>query len=178
MNKLASTWRMGHFVGIKEGTDEAYVGTEQGAMMARSVKRLPDAMRKSPETLLQVRGVPWKMMAETAGTGERSTVQIERPEPTEGLPAPVVPDPGGAVQSRQMYVTKAMVEKFAMTNGCTACMRVVIHGTTNVAHSAVCRARMQDRLQGDKSRADLAQDKREGASKRPVPLETTMSQGQ
>ena len=53
MNKLSNKWRSGHFLGIKEGTDEAYIGTEQGVMMARSVKRTPVETRKSPESLLQ-----------------------------------------------------------------------------------------------------------------------------
>ena len=146
MNKLSNKWRSGHFLGIKEGTDEAYIGTEQGVMMARSVKRTPEETRKSPESLLKVRGVHWKMAAETAGTGERSSVYLGEGEPQENLPDPVVPAQAAVPQVRRMYVTKAMVEKYGMTTGCTACLRVITHGTTNVTHADVCRGRMQERL--------------------------------
>ena len=67
-------------------------------------------------------------------------------EPQDNLPGPMVPAPAAIPQVRHMYVTKAMVEKYGMATGCTACLRAITHGTTNVIHSEVCRSRMQERL--------------------------------
>ena len=55
MNKLGNKWRTGHFLGIEEGSDDAYIGVEDGMVTrARSLKRMPEKMRKSGETLLKI----------------------------------------------------------------------------------------------------------------------------
>ena len=71
------------------------------------------------------------MAAETASTGERSSVYFGEGEPQDNLPDPVVPAPDPIPQVRRMYATKAMVEKYGMTTGCAACLRIITHGATN-----------------------------------------------
>eukprot|EP00975_Prorocentrum_lima_P018044 3805241-Prorocentrum_lima.AAC.1 len=52
---------MGCFIGVNEGTDEAWIGTETGeAVKARSVNRFPGTLQKDPELLLKLHGVPWR----------------------------------------------------------------------------------------------------------------------
>ncbi|CAK0857324.1 unnamed protein product [Prorocentrum cordatum] len=148
MNKLENKWRTGHFLGVQEGSDEAFVSDENGGVYrARSMKRLPEVMRKSPETILKVKGVPWNRTPEDV-PAPQVRVEVGRPDPPPDVPPVIETPPEPAVVRRRTYVTKAMIEKYGFTPGCRGCEALLIHGTTHVsgggvAHSDFCRARIE-----------------------------------
>ena len=179
-----TSWRTsgawGHFLGVREGTDDAFIGTEQGVMKARSVKRLPAAMRTSTATLEKVRGVPWRMTEDNVGAP--SSVQIERPEPPIDVPGAVEAEPDRVIAGRQMYVTKAMMEEYGATPGCNACWQVMLHGKAKVTHLEVCMSRIQGRLervQPKKRRVPEEYDihSEPDASAEPAPMEGQQAAG-
>ena len=148
LNKLENKWQLGHFLGIIEGTDEAYIGLETGEVIkARAVKRLPPNERVDPEGLKKIRGVPWKPRPgdeDVAGRLGRR-VDIERTRPEIRIPPQMEPRPEQG--PRRTYIRKTEVERHGPTPGCPACASVVAVGFTQVAHTEVCRARMEERMQ-------------------------------
>ena len=146
LNKLENKWEVGHFLGIIEGSDEAYIGLASGEVVkARALKRLPLEQRKDPEGLGKVKGVPWKPQPASI----EQEVQIERGvdigRAEVALPPPLEPKPEAG--AKRTYIRRVEVEKHGPTPGCPACASVIAVGFTQVAHSEVCRARMEERMQ-------------------------------
>ena len=52
------------------------------------------------------------------------------------------------VSARKTYVRKVDLERFGYTLGCVGCANLQAHGNTrNMAHTEVCRARVESKLQ-------------------------------
>ena len=114
MNKLADKWKEGHFLGIREVSGEALIGRDDtGAVVkARAIRRMPTAMRKSPETLLKIRGVPWRPSPNAEDREIKIAVDIERPAVEGDLP-PVLPTTARKKEasSRKLYITESDIDR-------------------------------------------------------------------
>ena len=73
LSKLAAKWRDGVFLGVKEGSDEMYVGTDEGVFKARSLRR--DGTKSSSRSSKAYRGCQyqdqrcWKSCQDSRWTG-------------------------------------------------------------------------------------------------------------
>ena len=59
MEKLNSRWEHGVFVGVKRKSGEVRIATEKGEETARSVRRIPEQLRWTLDSLRWVKYVPW-----------------------------------------------------------------------------------------------------------------------
>ena len=57
---MAVRWEEGVFLGCKATTGEKIIGTLDGVVRARTVRRRPEEERWNQDNLKWVRGVPWR----------------------------------------------------------------------------------------------------------------------
>ncbi|CAK0840370.1 unnamed protein product, partial [Prorocentrum cordatum] len=115
---LDQKWAHGVWVGKAPLTDEHLVLTVDGVKKARSVHRLPVDERYVKEELAKVKGLPWN------GTAS-------------DLKAPIVSQQDqGPSGHRRLYLTRAIVQKYGPTPGCSGCAGLG-------PHTEVCRARLE-----------------------------------
>ena len=60
MSKLDDKFLPGIFLGLTLKSDESLVGTPEGVVRARTIRRLPPAERGDKELLQAIRGTVWK----------------------------------------------------------------------------------------------------------------------
>eukprot|EP00972_Heterocapsa_arctica_P113436 16437113-Heterocapsa_arctica.AAC.1 len=64
MNKLENRYFEGFYLGMRKGSDEAYIGLAEGPVVkARAVKRLSLPEQRDGEGLKKIKGAPWKPSA-------------------------------------------------------------------------------------------------------------------
>ncbi len=139
-NKLV----LGVYVGHSERSGSLKVLTEDGAVTARSFKQLPAKDRFKIETLEKAKGLPWDMrQVGDGGIGRppRATGAEAQAGPPLASPPPVPDQVKGA--ARDFYITRPLVEEFGSTEGCKACLDIVLHGRTRFGHSTGCRNRFK-----------------------------------
>ena len=162
-NKLADKFREGHFLGIKEGTDEAFIGTPEGVVKTRTIKRMPTKQRKSGETLLAVRGVPWQ--PNPGGTSTKVEIEVQ----VDPIPVPAgvtVPDridveDAKVKLSRRNYIRQADLDEHGYTVGCPGC-DAIQNGTARRGHNGFC----SDRIESELSKTEDGQRRLEDAKRR------------
>jgi hypothetical protein len=184
---LDSGYREGFFFGIVEGTEEVYIGTENGVFRARSYRRMPEDMRSDSANFDKIRGTPWDPVpgghdadgasrcpaahdaaSSAEGTRDRHPAAQGQPEiqvhaepavPQDELPArPRGPD----ALPRQLYIRKAVeLEKYGYTDGCVGCTAAFLNETAK-PHTPECRARILEAMRraGDTQRIEDADRKR------------------
>ena len=59
-HKLDNRWSSGVWLGMRERTNESIIGTSEGCLKARSIKRRPEALRWEKTQWDNLQGVPWE----------------------------------------------------------------------------------------------------------------------
>lgn len=138
--------------------------TEDRAVTARSFKQLPASERFKQETLDKAKGLPWDMRQQGDGG-------VGRPPRASGAEAqagpPLAPPPPAPDQQkigpRDFYITRTVVNDYGPTDGCKACLEIVLNGKTRLGHSVACRnrfkAEMAETPEG-KHRLEVAEKRR------------------
>ena len=139
--KLEPRWRPGVWIGIDQRTNEAIIGTDQGTVKARSIRRRPSSSRWVKEEINKIRGSPRDPAQEPSPHHEASSAQDAAPPPQVHRPdvEPEVPPP------RQLYITKRDLTKYGYTVGCQGCIAME-HGRQRKPHSETCRKRIRDAM--------------------------------
>ena len=79
-SQLTSGYRHGFFVGVVDGSDEVYIGTEAGVVKSRSFQRLPEGAKSDKEGFLKIVGTPWNVTPSNPDDlPVRSAAMEERP---------------------------------------------------------------------------------------------------
>ena len=137
--RAEAKWERGIFLGTAHRSNEVYVSHEAKVVLARSIRRLPEAEAVDLTLLDQLRGSPWKMDPVEA-------VAI----PPGVMPAPVEvpppPAPPGDIKIPRTYIRKDIeLRKFGYTLGCPGC-EAAQAGLRARAHSEICRTRIEEEL--------------------------------
>ena len=61
LNKWNSMWGTGIFLGVKADSSEFFIGTSDGILKIRTIKRMPPSQRWILSSLELVRGTPWNI---------------------------------------------------------------------------------------------------------------------
>jgi hypothetical protein len=139
-NKLEPQWRDGVWLGVDARTDEVYVGTEEGVVRARDIRRRPADQRWSAEVLKKVKGVPW------SPCGRKDTdIPVFVDTGVEGIARPEAETDELEQAARNLYVTRALLKRFGYTRGCRGC-NALQYGTKQEVHSNDCRRRIAGKL--------------------------------
>ena len=149
---LGPKYHLGLFVGVKEG--EHIVLTDEGAMRAHSLRRLPEESRYDKDKVTQFRGTPW-----APKDGEReepipASVRHKLNEVTKVKASSVS-------ERRRVRLEKADFDKHGYTPGCLGCKHLQ-RGQPPRGHTEKCRKRVEAEITGTpegRFRVDNAYDK-------------------
>ena len=175
--KTEEKMKEGIFLGARFKSDEIIVGTENGVLKARTIKRLTEDKQWDRHFLRSFQGTPRQPDPKLVSDQIHASLR-ERAEPDHGQPAAVHGGPASAQQefplapevnqprpeaaARRMYVRKREIEKYGPTPGCQGC-KAIARGTS-ATHTEICRDRVKKlmaedeegrkRLKGDLERMD------------------------
>ena len=151
---LRSKWVFGTWLGVASRTNEHLVALADGGAVVRvrTVKKRPEDDRWSGDQIRKIIASP-----RAPNPGDKDQESAQPPRLTRAA------DPGGgcgmdlpdAVQDELQYrlvyrnfkITKQLVEKFGMTDGCKGCEGQIVG--VRRAHSAECRDRIEQAMAND-----------------------------
>ena len=164
-SRLMDRWFEGLCLGVQDRSDEVLIGTRDGVVKARTVRRLDDVQRRDASLVREMRGTPWEPVpgdpAEDAAVPV-AVVPLGQAAMVAELPLGVgVRAPGAA---RNLYVRRTDIDRFGATVGCPGCIALAVGGRS-ATHSAQCRARIAEALEGggDGQRVDEARRRKQAA---------------
>ena len=150
--KLESLWMEGIMVGYKANTGEFMVANSEGVSKTRNLRRRPVEERWVKEPVESLKFMPWKVRDQ--GPAAAAALRDQQHQPRveievdkslgEDIPLPSRAEP----VPRKVYLTKAILNKYGMTDGCVGCTNAAIGGT-GIAHSEECRKRIEKAMQED-----------------------------
>ncbi|CAK0830057.1 unnamed protein product [Prorocentrum cordatum] len=167
----------GLYLGPTLRTGEVYIGTELGVLRARTFKRLTVEQRADKDLLNSLVGKPWAP-APTDVEVDEVPVAIEIrapvPAPVASLGGPLAPIPEAGdlppralrvgrppAGPRAVYIRKDVeIAKCGLSPGCHGCA-AILNGARAQAHSAECRARIEQAMQDDEEAKQRLEDARE-----------------
>ena len=138
----------GIWMGLRQRTNEALIGTNRGVIRARTIRRMTDDARWDGMMLLKVRGTPRRqnprqdcdaIPVQIDNDGEsmvdirdEDNVDLEGDEKDGPIEVPIERNVPEAPVTRRMYVTRNMVDTYGATEGCPGCRAVTEGGKTKV----------------------------------------------
>ena len=159
MNKLAARWRDGIFLGLRDSSNEYFVGTREGVFKTRSIQLKPESQKHEVELLKAISGTPWQMVPGREATLMQPLPAIVQPmalEDAPRLPRPLVTEPA----PKQLYIRKAELLKHGFTPGCPRCDDAIANKASTALHSEPCRKRIEAAIAADpeaKARLEAAE---------------------
>ena len=146
-SKAEDRMESGIFVGFRMKSSEYILIANGEAITARTIRRKPVPERwTNPEEIINIPVWPWdrpghRQEAAVRPMGER---RDRNHEPDEALlPKP----PAEAGPSKRVYLKQSDFDAHGLTQGCPGC-RAMREGIRAQGHSVICRARMEELLQG------------------------------
>ena len=108
--RMNPRYQYGVWLGMRNNSEECFIGNADGVFRAREVRRLEPQDRWDTEAINNVIGVPWRM-TDGGWTVDRPEAQVD--------PNPIPPLPGARVQRER--ITKQDINEFGATIGCPGC---------------------------------------------------------
>ena len=164
MAKFDSLWSDGVFLGYRSASGEIIVGTKEGVVRTRTVKRKAEEERWTQNVLDMVGGVPW---APSAGDASAEVampdiiIPMQEPE-VEVVPARAAAE--GVATPRRLAIRVGDIHDHGATAGCKGCV-ATLRGARGVPHTEACRTRLTKAiLEG----GGTGRDRAEAANKREL----------
>ena len=181
MRKLRPRWEYGIFVGVRPTSNQVWIATADKTFAVRSIRRLPQEQRWSPDCVRWVRRTLWNRYKDDGGADG------ELPEEVKQEVAPELGPRGGAVYietrdkiPRDFYIRKTDAEKHGYTRGCAGCsswfrglgrqphseacrerFRGLMHAEAKVQHAAVKRKEFEERQLDKRRRKEEKKEKKD-----------------
>ena len=149
-SKAEARMKEGFWLGVQTRSDEAIIGTADGVIKSRTVRRRPADRRWDGEGLLQVRGEPRRpapgredeeILPEDPGTAPPRPEQEVAPRAWEPILRPEKNEAQDDKPPRSWYIREALTNKYGPTPGCPGC-RAKRDRTKAQTHSQACRTRI------------------------------------
>lgn len=163
-DKICDKLRDGTWLGTNERTEEHYIGTNNGVVKCRTIKRKPEGYQWNAQQLQEMKGsvrqpvpgvktdrVPIGIMDRTGKPVKQKSYSQSKTEHTAQKPATRLDAAPMALK-----IFQKDVDKYQPTPGCRACTEVITGRDENrqsikynVPHSQDCRARMTELMRQD-----------------------------
>ena len=143
--KFDSKWENGVWLGVLDGSGEKVVGTPEGCIKVRSIRRKPEQERWNHDFMTTLRGVPWEVVPGHPDRDIKSRVIFDRERPLEGEPK-TMDEPEEYI--KRIYITKKDLDKYGRTEGCHGC-RASLRGGESKPHNEECRKRIEEAMKND-----------------------------
>ena len=139
---MMGRWSEGIWLGVREETGEAMIGTKDGVMRARTVRRKASSQERwNRGKLDQVTMTPWNVGKDRMRDED---IKIEIPGQDEEVRAAPEPEDRRMIR-RRFQIRTEDVKRMGETPGCPGCKAAMGRGTNKV-HTEVCRSRFEDML--------------------------------
>ncbi len=137
-NKAEPRWEEGVWLGVKDTTSEAIIGTSNGVIKARDWKHQGTHQERwNAEVILSVKGTPWEPVP--GSNRQESLLQIYVPNDAIDV-IPTTPEPV-TPSVRRMPIFKRDVMRIGLTPGCNGCLAALADSSYARDHSVECRKR-------------------------------------
>ena len=130
-DKFDSKWEEGVWLGVVDSSGEKIIGTADGCIKVRSIKRKSGEDKWNKAMMESVRGVPWEVIPGHPERELKCRVIFERSKP-EVNEQQTVDEPEEII--KRIYITKKDLNKYGRTEGCDGC-RASLRGG-RVSHTA------------------------------------------
>ena len=180
--KMQERFHEGIFLGMRMRLDEIIVGTADGVIKARTIRRRPKGEQWSAEELKNMKGTPSMPVPGVQSDNITSRVGREAEDEEEGRPqVEEEPNEDGDVQQepvtreknwareepmlRKMYVRRSDIVRFKGTPGCPGC-KAIEEGARPKPHNDRCRARIRQELEKDEGEKERLQQEERRVKRR------------
>ena len=121
---MSSRWSDGIWIGMKEDTGEHLIGTKEGVIKARTIRRKGSREERwNRARLAEIRGLPWNPMKRDLEE-ERKEVMMDMPgqeEPVQEEPLVENRKEPGAIERRSFQIKVSDIRRSGATPGCAGC---------------------------------------------------------
>ena len=157
--QVEAKWHEGIFIGIKDESEIAVVGTPHGIVFSRSIRRVPKKDSGDGMLLNSIRGAPWELQpGAEGGVVNRVQLDVQVAIPERQAPPPTV----GEQLPRRVYIRRSVeVARYGYTNRCIGCQHAIL-ALKPADHNEECRARIVRHMTADDNlnqRVQIAQDR-------------------
>ena len=144
--RVEPRWADGLFLGLSDKTDELFIGTPEGMVRARTIRRREATQRYDQEFLDKFTAVPWDRRG-----ARPAAVRLTLPTVPAPAPAGAAEGAGGG-EARRVYIKKSDLVEYG----------VRVHGELPGVRGCCCRAAAEGSFRGmsTAARAGARQDAR------------------
>ena len=149
MNKLDAKYQEGTFLGIKEGTNEYYIGAEAGVGRSADIRRKPPGQRWSGAELLAAKGIPNFPNPNEEGAEvpmNPGGVPVVMESPVGVIPAMPAAPLAPVVARKRVYITQKDIRTFGWIRGSPRCAADMSNRPSTMAHPGESRLRVEAAL--------------------------------
>ena len=122
---------------------------DEGAFKSRTIKKVPFEQRWKKTNVEATRHTPWRV--KDPSDAPRQIIE-HNPSVEIGIDKsmsiPLPPADEGESVPRRVYLKRAIVEKYGMTEHCPGCVATML-GNTGATHSDECRKRIEKEMHDD-----------------------------
>jgi hypothetical protein len=143
INKLNPRWEKGIWLGVRDETGEIVVGTPEGVIKARDLKRLPPGEERwNSDGIASVKGTPWEPVPGRAA--DTIPVRVRLAEEECDIAQPSIGEPKEEIK-RRAIISREDVVKVGFTVGCPGCSAISRKARAE-NHTEACRLRIEKAL--------------------------------
>ena len=135
-------WHSGVWLGVMRQTEEVLVGTNEGTVKARSVRRKPWSSRWNLEDINNIKGAPW---GPVPGDEEEEVPIVIRLGDETIIPQRQRKQEGEEHRTNRMYIKREDIAEYGATAGCPGC-RAIRLGQTAQRHTEECMRRLTEEI--------------------------------
>ena len=170
-DKFENRWEEGIWLGIADRTNEVIVGTSEGVIKVRDVRRYGiDRDKWDLAKFNDFKGVPWEPVPGREGIELKCRVNI--PRDNSRLEPPMVGEARDPIR-RRARITREMVRMLVFTVGCEGC-RAINRNLPAVNHNETCRKRFESHMRANDDPRVVRADQRLGRSEQSQQQDSSM----
>ena len=144
VDKLVCRWEKGVWLGVMDESGETIIGTSQGVVRCRDIKRISDVEdRWNAERVLEVQGTPWQTIPGRKGV--HIPVKVPMPEESTAIPPPVEEGEPAVRIKRRSKLQRQDVIRAGLTPGCPGCT-AISRNAESQNHTEECRKKVEEWL--------------------------------
>ena len=157
--QVEAKWHEGIFLGIKDESEIAVVGTPHGIVFSSSIRRAPKEDSGDGMLFNSISGAPWELQpGAEGGVVNRVQLDVQAAIPEGEAPPPTV----GEQLPRRVYIRRSVeLARYGYTDRCIGCQHARL-GLKPADHNEECRARIVRNMTADDNvnqRVQIPQDR-------------------
>ena len=137
-DRMNTRWGSGIWLGIREESGETFVGTADGVIKTRSIRRKAGAERWNKELFNSIKGTPWEPIP------GRNTIEVPinvRIPEEDKIVIPQTLTQEKDIIRRDFRIYKQDVTDHGLTPGCRGCLAADSNSGISRHHTVECRSR-------------------------------------